>query len=601
MADAQSSAALFRVIPALGSLRTYSTRIFADDLFAGLTVATVAVPQGLAYAIAAGLPPQHGLYTAIVMTAIGALFDSSKQLINGPTNAISIALFSALVAVPESERVTAAIFLSFLIGAIQLSITLLRLGDLTRYVSHSVIIGFTTGAAVLLFLSQLKSALGIKEGGSPEQSFIVRLFHTYASGPTPNAYSTLIAIGTIGVTLALARLNGFLLKLSRFRLPEFLVAIILSGLVVAALDLRQKGVAVVGALPEGLPMFSSPEITLRFIQEHASEALAIALLGLLEAVAMAKAIAAHTRQELDINQQCLSEAVANLGGSFFQCFPGSGSLTRSALNHQAGGRTQWSGVFSALGVGAAVMLFAPLAAFIPRAAIAGILLITAVKLVDRKDLSYFVRTSRFDTIIVGVTAFCAVAISVEFCLIVGVFLSFLLYVPRAGAINVSELVVVGDRIIRERAPGDPHCGKLAIFALEGEMFFGAAPDLAKHLEECTQRARAGAKVVVLRLRELRNPDAVCVQMLERWIEDMKARGAHVLLCGIRDDLERCLESNGAVERIGRENLFHAGLGRPSGLVRAVEHAYVLMGESRCATCPHGPAHELPSRDWHQQI
>ncbi|MBV9121850.1 MAG: sodium-independent anion transporter, partial [Planctomycetes bacterium] len=168
--------ALCRYVPALDSLRTYTFGAFAADLLAGLTVATVAVPQAMAYAILAGLPPQYGLYTAVIMTGVGALFDSSRQLINGPTNAISIALLSALALVPESERVAFAVGFAFLVGQIQLAITVFRLGDLTRYVSHAVVVGFTLGAGVLLVLDQFKNLVGLASRGGPEDYFLTRFW-----------------------------------------------------------------------------------------------------------------------------------------------------------------------------------------------------------------------------------------------------------------------------------------------------------------------------------------------------------------------------------------------------------------------------------------
>ncbi len=167
---------VFRSVPALDSLRHYSTGMAASDAMAGLTVAAVAVPQAMAYAQIAGLPPQYGLYTAIVMTGVGALFDSSKQLINGPTNAISIAVLSALVGFAETDRIHLAIVLAFLVGAVQMGITLLRLGDLTRYISHAVIVGFTLGAAVLLVLDQLKNLFGLPSLGTGEDHFLKRFW-----------------------------------------------------------------------------------------------------------------------------------------------------------------------------------------------------------------------------------------------------------------------------------------------------------------------------------------------------------------------------------------------------------------------------------------
>src|SRR5947209_15692773 len=194
---------LFRVVPALDSLRTYTWGSLRLDLFAGLTVAAVAVPQAMAYASIANLPPIHGLYTAIVMTAVGALFDSSRQLINGPTNAISIAVFSALAFVPQSDRVSAAVLLALLVGVVQTGITLLRLGDLTRYISQAVVVGFTLGASVLLFLDQLKNLIGLEAQGRGEDHFLVRFGLTMRHIDRIHLPTAAVGLGTIAFVLGL--------------------------------------------------------------------------------------------------------------------------------------------------------------------------------------------------------------------------------------------------------------------------------------------------------------------------------------------------------------------------------------------------------------
>src|SRR5262249_15535563 len=201
----------------------------------------------------------------------------------------------------------------------------------------------------------------------------------------------------------------------------------------------------------------------------------------------AKAIAAHTGQKLDINQQCLSEALANLTGSFFKCFPGSGSLTRSAINQQAGGATQWSGVVSAIAVAVITLVFGSYAHFIPRATLAGILIVSAARMVDWQALDRHVRSTRFDAAIVGTTAFAAVAISVEFCVLIGVFMSFLLTVPRAGRMLLTEFVFTKDGSVHERLPEDEPCPRIQIFGLEGEMFFGATAALEQHFATIERR------------------------------------------------------------------------------------------------------------------
>jgi sulfate permease, SulP family len=573
----------FHLVPAADSLRTYSLTAFRADLLAGLTVATVAVPQAMAYALIAGLPPEYGLYTAIVMTAVGALFDSSKQLINGPTNAISIALLSALTAVPADDRISAAIVLALLVGAIQVGITLMRLGDLTRYVSHAVIVGFTAGATMLLILDQTKNLLGLPAHGEAGDHFLVRTALTLADIGSLNAWTTVIGISTIFLVLAIRR---FKQRISFAFFPELLVTVIVMAALSAALSLEEKGVAVIGRIPERLPPFRPPAVEWKMLRDLSSSALAIALLGLLEAIAMAKAIAAQTRQKLDINQQCLSEGLANISGSFFQCFPGSGSLTRSAINQQAGGVSQWSGVMSAFAVALIVLLFAQFARYIPRAALAGILMVTGWSMVDKKQLFYYVRATRFDAAVVVATALTAVCISVEFCILIGTLLSFVLYIPRAARLHVLAWTVTPERVLRERTAADPPCGRLLIYSLEGEMFFGSVPDLERGLAAIEERARDGVRIVVLGMRHVRNPDAVCLTVLDGFLQRMAERKVIVLLCGVRKSLAKVLKRCGLIAHLGSPaHVFHEEAGFGSSTLDAVRHAYELLGEDVCATCP----------------
>ena len=575
--------ALFRYVPAIDSLRNYSVQDFTADTMAGLTVAAVAVPQAMAYAQIAGIPPQYGLYTAIVMTAVGALLDSSKQLINGPTNAISIAVLSALVGFSDAERLPAAILLALMVGLVQTGISLLRLGDLTRYVSHAVIVGFTLGAAVLLVLDQLKNLLGLPAAGTGEDHFLKRVWLTLSHVDQTNRAALLVGLGTVAVALVLRWINSWL----RIRLPDLLLAVIAATAAVWYWGLHNQGVAIVGAIPAALPSFQLPEIELDRVRALSSGALAIAMLGLLEAIAMAKAIAAHTRQKLDINQQCLSEGVANLAGSMFQCFPGSGSLTRSNINQQAGARTQWSGVIAAVAVALTVVLFAPYAYFIPKAGLAGILMLSAWRLVDRHQLAYYLRTTRFDAWIVLLTAISAVVVSVEFCVLIGVFMSFVLYVPQAARVQLTELALTPERVVRERVDDDMPCNRIRIFSLEGEFFFGAAPELEEHFEKIARTADEGVRVVVLRLKRVRNADAVCIGVLDRFIDRMQEADVTVLLCGVRPDLMKVIEASGLSRRLGAERVFvFQETGRFwTSTLEAVRFAYETIGNNVCDHCP----------------
>ncbi len=590
---------VFRLLPALGSLREYSWAAFRGDLAAGLTVAAVAVPQAMAYATLAGLPPQYGLYTAIVMTAVGAVFDSSKLLINGPTNAISIALLSALALVPPGERIQAAVLVAFMVGCAQIGIALLRLGDLTRYVSHSVIIGFTLGAGILLLFDQGKNLISLPDPAAAHGPHsLLRSWGALMSAGVH--WPTLcIGVGTIATVLLVREVNGVMKRAGwALFIPQHLLAVVVMAALVYAFRLDEHfGVKVAGEVPAALPAFELPRIEWGQVRLLAGNAFAIAVLGLLEAVAMAKAIAARTGQRLDINQQCLSEGAANLAGSFFRCIPGSGSLTRSAVNEQAGAHTQWSGVFSAAGVAFAVLAAAQWARYIPTASLAGLLLLAAFRMVDWGRLMFHMRATRFDAGVVLATALAAVLISVEFCIIIGVFLSFVLYVPRAAQVRLVRLTRSGESQARELIPGDPECGRVLIYALEGELFFGAEPEMEAHLDAIAREAGAdGVRVVVLSLKRARNPDAAFLHLCAELADALAARGVVLLLCGVSPGLRASMEGTGLGVRLGPGRVFDLVPGPAPSVREAVELAYRLIGDGLCAACPRRPENAAPAAE-----
>ncbi len=575
---------LERWLPALASLHGYDRSALLADLGAGLTVAAVAVPQAMAYAMVIGLPPHYGLYTAIVMTAVGALFDPSKLLINGPTNAISIAVLSALLVVPEAERVSAAILLALMVGVIQTGITLLRLGDLTRFISHAVIVGFTVGAASLLILEQLPQMFGLRLASADH--VLLRLLRTLAGGHLESLWAMALGLGTVALILCFRAIDRWSRARGGPRLPELLPALVVAGAAVAIFDLEARGVRVIGSIPAGLPSFALPEVSWPRVHELAGDAMAIALLGLLEAIAMAKAIASRSGESIDMNQQCLSEGLANLAGSFFQCFPGSGSLTRSMVNREAGARSQWSGVIAAAAVALTVVLFAPYAALIPRASLAAILVVIAFRMIDRRELQYYLRTTRGDAGVVAVTAISAVVISIEFCILIGIFLSFVLYVPRAARVQLTELVLGADRTIRPRADEDLVCTKLLLYNLEGELFFGAAPELEGLLQSIELRIdESGVRALILRCREVRNPDASCIRLLDDFVARVVARGVHLLLCGVRLDLYQALARSGTAARLGAQSLLRERPKAWTGIHDAVARAEAQLVGELCENCP----------------
>jgi SulP family sulfate permease len=568
--------------PLLNLKFNYSWDTARRDLVAGLTVAAIAIPQAMAYALIAGVDPRFGLYSAIVVTIIASVFGSSSQLINGPTNAISLLVFGALIAFDERfDSYQAMFLLAIIVGIIQILISVFKLGDLTRYVSESVILGFMAGAGVLVALGQVGNFLGVSKKGTGDQSVLVQLWETLTNGGAYNLYAIGLGVGTIVLALLLRRL------INQYKLPQMdmLLALVTVTLVAALFHWSVPGaesktvVSVVGKVPAALPSFHIPEIQFEWISKLLSGAIAISLLGLLEALAVAKSISTYTRQPLDYNRQCLAEGIANLGGGFFQSLPGSGSLTRSSINYQAGAITRMSGIYSGLIVALVVVLFGPYARFIPKAALAGLLFITAARLIDWKRLGYAVRASRFDAALVLVTGLSAIFISVDESIIIGVGLSIIMFVPRASRLNIRELVVTPERIVREILPDDRPAKAVRIYDLEGELFFGAAPELDRYLEDIKERSvHTGDKYLVLRFRRTRNPDVVAIEHLERFLRDTEKIGITVLLAGVRPDLAKILKNTGVLSWLPADRIYLEEDEQYSATIKAVRHAYKLLGQ-----------------------
>jgi SulP family sulfate permease len=559
----------------------YSWEQARRDLVAGATVAAIAIPQAMAYALIAGVDPRFGLYSAIVVTILASIFGSSSHLINGPTNAISLLVFGALVAFDERFETYQALFLlGIIVGSIQILIAVFKLGDLTRYVSESVILGFMAGAGVLVAVGQVGNFLGVAKKGSGDQSVLVQLWETLTKGGAYNPHAIGLGVGTIVLVLLLRRV------IVKYKLPQMdmLLALIAATVMAALFNWSIPGadgktlVAVVGKVPAALPSFHIPEINIDWLGKLISASVAISLLGLLEALAVAKSIACYTRQPLDYNRQCLAEGIANLGGGFLQCLPGSGSLTRSSINFQAGGATRMSGIYSGIIVAIVVLLIGPYARFIPKAALAGLLFITAARLIDWKRLAYAIRASNFDAILVSVTAISAIFISVDESILIGVALSVIMFVPRASKLTVRELIVTAERVVRERQPQDPKADSVLIYDFEGELFFGAAPELDRYLDTIKQAAvHANIQHLVLRFRRTRNPDVVAIEHLERFLHDAEAVGITVLLAGVRPDLAKILKNSGFSEWLASERVFLEEDEQYSATIRAVRTAYSLVG------------------------
>lgn len=554
------------------------------DLVAGLTVAAISFPQAMAYALIAGVDPRFGVYSAIVVTAVASIFGSSSHLINGPTSAISLLVFTALAFLdPENstELFQGLFLLAVLVGAIQIVISLFKLGNLTRYISESVIIGFMAAAAFLLAVGQVGNALGVRDKGNGHMQVLRRVWLTLTHGDPVNYRALTLSGAAVILALVLRKL------VQRYRWPQIdmLAVLIITALIAYLAGWSIPGadghtaVSVAAKIPRSLPTPHVPELHTGWLPQLSTGALAIAFVGIIEALSIAKAIAYQTQQKIDYNRQIMAEGLANLAGGFFQSLPGSGSLSRSAINFQSGARTRFSGIVSAATVATALLLFAPLLRYVPQPALAGLLLVTAARLVDFKRLIYTLKASRYDAGLVIVTAFTGVAIDLDKSVLLGVLLSILLFVPRAAKLKAKELIVTPERVIRERIPADPTDPSIIIYDLEGELFFGAAPELDRYLLEISQRiVDDDIKFVVLRLKRVRHPDVVCIERIEHFLREQAARGVTVLLAGVRPDSLAVLKNVGFQKWFPTEQVFPEEDEEYSATLKAVRYAHNKLAE-----------------------
>lgn len=398
--------------------------VLRADLLAGLTGAIVVLPQGIAFATLAGMPPEYGLYSAIIPCIVAALFGASRLMVTGPANAISLTVLAMLapLAMPESPRyVELAITLTLMVGMWQLLLGLARAGRLVDYVSHTVIVGFTAGAAILIISSQLRNFFGIDMPRGMSVWDTVK--HTFALSATASTFATSTALITLIAALAWKPLNRWI--------PALLIAVIVGSmyaLVAQMLD-PTLSITTVGALPGALPPLSSPAVDWETLKLLLIPSIAMTLLALAEAVSIAKAIAKKRGESLDGSQEFVGQGLANLAGAFFSSYPSSGSFNRSGVNLQSGARTPFAAIAAALFLILLLSLLAPLARYLPLAAVAAVLVVVAWGLIDRREIVHLLR-DRFERITLVATFVATLMLPLEWAVLLGVATS--LVVARAS-------------------------------------------------------------------------------------------------------------------------------------------------------------------------
>lgn len=559
-----------RLFPARRWLGRTTPATLRADAFAGFSNAAIVIPQGVAFATIAGLPPEMGLYTAMITAAVAAFWGSSMVMISGPTTAISAVVFATLqdFAPPGTPRfVELALLLTILVGLIQLIAGLARLGGLVSFVSHSVMTAFTAAAAILIAVSQLPGALGVSaEGGGNVVERLLALGHevTSVSGP-----SVLIA----GVTLV----SIVLLQTYARKLPGFLIALAIGALLCLGFD----GVAMVGEVSAALPGFAPPALHASDIATLLPGALAVALVGLLEAISIGRAFAIRRREKFDANQEMVGQGLSNAVGGFFQCYAGSGSFTRSGVNAEAGAASPLSGIMSSVFLAASLLLFADLIRFIPVPAMAGLILYVAWRLIDFAELRRVIRTSRPETLILVATLSAGLLVELDFAIYVGVIASFAVFIYESShpAIRVSAPVVTasGRRKFRNADMHDiPECPQIVTIRLDGPLYFGSVEHVEHEFEKMRHK-RPGQHHVVFYLKGVGKIDLAGADFLIHAIREVRAEDGSFRIVALFPPLLESLRRFHVIEEIGDD---HLHISKGDALAAAIEDIDLGI----CATC-----------------
>jgi len=563
-------------------MRAWWPRVTRDtlraDATAAVTGAIVVLPQAVAFATIAGLPPQYGLYAAMIPAIVAALWGSSWHLVSGPTTAISVLVFATLspLAEPGSERyIGMALTLALLTGVFQLAMGLARLGALVNFISHTVIIGFTAGAALLIVASQIKNFFGlaVPRGAAFHETLL------YAAEHLGEAHLWVTVVGVV-TTMA-----GLLARRFLPRWPYMIVAMVTGSVTAAALNralgVETTGIATVGALPGALPLPSLPDLSYGSLTTLLFPALMVAVIGLTEAVAIARSVATKSGQRLDADQEFIGQGLSNLAGSLFSAYPSSGSFNRSGINYAAGARTPLAAALSAPVLLVIALVAAPLAAYLPVAAMAGILFIVAWGLIDWHHIGQIVRRHPRERIVLLVT-WVGVLVDLEKGLFAGIVVSLLFYLYRTSQPAIEERAPPGEELGNPRrkmvaaSAEHPPCPQLAMLRVRGSIYFGAVEHVRDALHGIDE-ADPRRKWVLLLAQGVNFVDLAGAQLLADEAKRRRALGGDLIVVGAQPEVRRMLERSEYLHGIGESNLIaHKG--------DALRAAYPMLDSAVCRGC-----------------
>ena len=580
---------MFRSLIPLPPIRRYDGKAFPADFLAAFTVLFLAVPQGLAYATIAGLPPAVGLYAATVPTIVAALFRSSSHVVSGPTNALSLLVGTAVAAGLGADPVEIALTLALMVGLIQVGAGVLRLGAIVDFISSAVVLGYITGAGVLIGVGQLYNGTGTAGDRGRIWVTVGGWIETLAQ---TQPIAVAVSVGTVFLVIGVRLLNRKL----PWRLPSAIVAMVLALIANMAFGLEASGLKVVSDLspiPAGLPELTLPDVSLA--PKLVGVAVACAVLSLVESSSVARSIAGRTGQKIDGSTEFFGQGISNVAAAFFGGYPVSGSLSRSALNERAGAKTRLAGVITGSLMFVVLLAFGPILNHTPVASLAGLMFVVAYDLVDVPRIRTVMRTSRADAAAFVGTVVGTWTLSLDMAIYLGVGISLVMFLRTARLVRAVELIsdASGHLQARPLGPieGDRECGRVRVINIEGPLFFGAAGELREVLTDAIRPE--SMRVLVVRLKRAHGIDATTATVFTDVANSLRLADRRLILVGMTTEDMEVLEKSGAADAIGQDCLFPTREKWFSALQSSLQRAASLCGEG-CEQCPllqveqHGP-------------
>ncbi len=549
-------------------LREYRREDLRYDLVAAVSVSVMLLPQSLVFAAMAGLPPQMGLYTAIMAGLFGALWGCSNQLQTGPTNTSALLVLSTvlpLAAAGSPGYLAAAGVLAVLVGVLRLGMGLLKLGILVNFVSESVIVGFAAGGGVLIIAAQMRGLLRVEVS---ESAHLLEIALGIGQ-QLPQAHLPSLALGlaTIAVTLLIQRF--------RPRWPGALIAILLSGAVVYVFNLTAYGIKVIGQVQGGLPPLAHlPLLNLRLIGDLSIGALVVSIIGLVEVTSVSRAIATQTGQRLDSNQEFVGQGLAALFSGLFSGFVPSGSINRSMANRQSGARTPLASAGGALLVLVFSTFLAPAIAYVPRASLAGLIMVSALGMINPRRIARIWHSNRVEAGIMTLTLVSTLLLPLQFAVLAGMVVSVAFYLLQTSTPRVVN--VLPDENFEHFVPAGkrPVCPQLAVIEILGDLYFGAA----QHVEEAILRIMAqhpDQRFLLLRMHSVQQIDITGIYMIESVLKKYRERGGDVFLVKLRPLVHEVMQSSGFEGVLGQDHFLREGEAIPHAFYHALDPAVCI--------------------------